>query len=87
MIKPVCDAVIIESQNKYVINVIPNRRQVHFTVIDLMSYCETLGEGTFLGEGASMEKIEEVASHLLKVQALQEVVTAGIDFLYQGMKD
>ncbi len=86
MAKPVYNAVMRHSQDKPTIIFVPSRRQSQLTAIDLMSYRETLGDGSFLGKDASMAKIEEISGQI-KDLALQQVLTAGIGFLHEGMQD
>jgi pre-mRNA-splicing helicase BRR2 len=84
MAKPLYNTVIRMSGNKPVLVFVPSRRQAQLTAIDLMTYRQTLGLGNFLGDGVSAKWISE-KSLMLKEATLQQVVSAGIGFLYDGM--
>jgi len=86
MAKPVYNAVMRHSHDKPTIVFVPSRRQAQLTAIDLMSYREALGGETFLAKGADLDKIQEVAGQL-KDATLQQVVTAGVGFIHEGMLD
>jgi len=94
MAKPLYNAVHRLSDKKPVLVFVPSRRQAQLTAIDLMTYGQTLGashegsqdSGNFLGGGVSSEWVAEKARKLNEA-ALQQVVGAGIGFLYDGMDD
>ena len=86
MAKPVYNAVIRHSNEKPTIIFVPSRRQAQLTAIDLMSYKETLGGGTFLPKGADSSKVADLA-RTFKEQSLQQVVPAGVGYVHEGMSE
>jgi pre-mRNA-splicing helicase BRR2 len=87
MAKPVYNAVVRHSDSKATIVFVPSRRQAQLTAIDLMSYRETLGDGSsFLPQNADIDasKFAEVAGNLNE-PTLQQVVNAGVGFVHEGM--
>jgi len=84
--KPVYNAIMRHSAKKPVIVFVPSRRQAQLTAIDLMTYHESLGEGTFLGNGVDGSEFSSVRDSL-REPALQQVVNAGVGFVHGGMKD
>mmetsp|Transcript_13763 Transcript_13763/g.20677 ORF Transcript_13763/g.20677 Transcript_13763/m.20677 type:complete len:1176 (+) Transcript_13763:3-3530(+) len=88
MAKPVYNAVSRHSDNKPTIVFVPSRRQAQLTAIDLMSYKDTLDGSSFLSEN-TVEialKIAEIA-RCLKEPTLQQVVSAGVGFVHEGMSE
>ena len=86
MAKPVYNAIMRHSQNKPSLVFVPSRRQAQLTAIDLMTYRSTLDDNTFLQDSDTLSSIKAVSDHI-KDQTLQQVLEAGIGFVYDGMKD
>jgi len=86
MAKPVYNAVMRPSDGKPTIVFVPSRRQAQLTAIDLMAYRESLDEGTFLGTDADSSQVSAAAEEL-KEATLQQVVTAGIGFVHEGLSE
>lgn len=86
MAKPVYNAVMRHSQGKPSMIIVPSRRQAQLTAIDLMSYRDTMGEGSFLGTSASTSQVQKLVDQI-NDPALQQVLSVGIGFLHEGMKD
>uniref|UniRef100_A0A7S4W4W0 RNA helicase n=1 Tax=Ditylum brightwellii TaxID=49249 RepID=A0A7S4W4W0_9STRA len=86
MAKPVYNAVVRHSDGKPVIVFVPSRRQAQLTAIDLMTYKESVGEGSFASSNKDPNEITDIISSL-REPALQQVVTAGIGFVHGGMVD
>lgn len=88
--KPVYNAVTRHSDRKPVIIFVPSRRQAQLTAIDLMTHGETLGRDTegnsknFLGKNVNSQELENTSNNL-REPALQQVITAGIGFIHEGM--
>mmetsp|Transcript_29597 Transcript_29597/g.28463 ORF Transcript_29597/g.28463 Transcript_29597/m.28463 type:complete len:877 (-) Transcript_29597:33-2663(-) len=86
MAKPVYNSVMRHSEGKSSIIFVPSRRQAQLTAIDLMTYRESLGEGTFLGNDVKLEHVIAVSENM-KDQSLQQVLKGGIGYLHDGMSD
>lgn len=88
MAKPVYNAVSRHSDKKPTIVFVPSRRQAQLTAIDLMSYKDTLDGSSFLSENTveTALKIAEIA-RCLKEPTLQQVVSAGVGFVHEGMSE
>ena len=84
MAKPVYNAVMRHSQGKPTMVFVPSRRQAQLTAIDLMAYRETLGEGSFLSSYSTDDRVKEVRDEM-NDPALQQVLSAGIGFVHEGM--
>jgi len=88
--KPTYNAIARHSNGKPVLIFVPSRRQAQLTAIDLMSHSKTKGylsnddSGNFLSSSITKEQIEE-SSRSIREPALQQVITAGIGFLHEGM--
>lgn len=82
--KPVYNSVL-KSQGKPVLIFVPSKRQAQLTAIDLMAYRESLDSSkSFLGSGKM--DMKSVTSNLSE-PSLQQVVSAGIGFVHDGMLD
>ena len=86
MAKPVYNAVMRHSSEKPTIVFVPSRRQAQLTAIDLMSYKETLGDGTFLSKDADASQVAALASKF-EEQTLQQVVLAGVGYVHEGTSE
>ena len=85
MAKPVFTAVVRHHDGKSTLVYVPSKRQAQLTAIDLMTYCESQGQVSFLG-GNVDEKLDAVISGL-REPALQQVVVFGIGFVHNGMME
>ena len=83
MAKPVYNAVVRHSDGKSSLIYVPSKRQAQLTAIDIMTYCESQAQGSFLGPHESVELEASIAS--LREPALQQVVAFGIGFVHTGM--
>ena len=83
MAKPVYNAVMRHSKDKPTIIFVPSRRQAQLTAIDLMSYRETLDDGSFLGKETDGTTLGDG----LKEAALKQVISSGIGFLHENMRE
>ncbi|KAL7572112.1 hypothetical protein ACA910_001749 [Epithemia clementina (nom. ined.)] len=86
MAKPVFNAVDRHLDGKSAIVFVPSRRQAQLTAIDLMMYRGNQGRGSFLGSTSKAQDIERLSEHI-REPALQQVLSAGIGFVYRGMID
>lgn len=84
--KPVYNAIMRHSARKPALVFVPSRRQAQLTAIDLMTYRESLDDGSFLGDGVGVHDVAILAEKL-KEPALQQVVNAGVAFVHSGMVD
>jgi pre-mRNA-splicing helicase BRR2 len=84
MAKPVYDAVERYIDRSSAIVYVPSRRQAQLTAIDIMTYQESRVGKPFLGEGAALEEITAIASEI-REPTLQQVLSSGIGFLFDGM--
>ena len=89
--KPTYNAIMRHSSNKPVMVYVPSRRQAQLTAIDLMTHSEVKGKSNndtkaskFLSDNADCSVIERIAKNI-REPALQQVITAGIGFIYKGM--
>ena len=82
MAKPVYNAVSRHSDGKSAIVYVPSRKQAQLTAIDLMTFQESQGGESFLGDDDG-----EVAALSAGVRepALQQVLQCGVGFLHAGM--
>lgn len=84
--KSVYNAIMRHSASKPALVFVPSRRQAQLTAIDLMTYRESLDDGSFLGDGVEIHDVAILAEKL-KEPALQQVVNAGVAFVHSGMVD
>jgi len=84
--KPVYNAIMRHSARKPAMVFVPSRRQAQLTAIDLMTYRESLDDGTFLGDSFGVDDVATLAENL-REPALQQVVNAGVGFVHSGMGD
>jgi len=82
MAKPVYNAVSRHLNNNTAIVYVPSRRQAQLTAIDVMTYRESQGEEPFLG--STGDDFSTLVSKL-REPALQQVVSAGVGFVHNGM--
>jgi pre-mRNA-splicing helicase BRR2 len=86
MAKPVFSAVERHIGEGTAIVFTPSRRQAQLTAIDLMTFRDGQGLGSYVGKSVDTLTLAEIAS-TLREPALQQVVTNGIGFLHAGMID
>ena len=86
MAKPVYNSTMRYSNGKPTIVFVPSHRQAQLIAIDIMTYCENLDGGTFLGKDVDMELLS-IVTEKLKEQRLQQVVKQGIGFVHDGMSN
>ena len=86
MAKPAYNTVMRYANGKPVLVFVPSRRQAQLTAIDLMTYRESMDEGTFLSKSAQKDDMAAISAELHE-PALQQVVTAGVGFVHGGMLD
>jgi pre-mRNA-splicing helicase BRR2 len=84
MSKPVFDAVDRHIDGSSAIVYVPSRRQAQLTAIDIMTYQESRVGKPFLGEGTASEEIKTITSEI-REPTLQQVLSSGIGFLFDGM--
>ena len=73
--------------NKPIMVFVPSRRQAQLTAIDLMTYRESLDNGnTFLSSTADPALISSISSKM-KDSVLQQVLTAGVGFVHEGLSE
>jgi pre-mRNA-splicing helicase BRR2 len=84
MAKPVYNAVVRHGNRKPALIFVPSRRQAQLTAIDMMSYHQSLDEGTFFGENTNLNDVGKVAEEL-REPSLRQVVMAGVGYVYEGM--
>lgn len=86
MAKPVYNAIRRHSNGQSSIVFVPSKRQAQLTAIDILTYGESQTDVSFLGTGIDKLSWEKVTKGL-REPALQQVVSAGIGFVHNGMID
>jgi pre-mRNA-splicing helicase BRR2 len=82
MAKPVYNAVKRHSEGGPALIFVPSRRQAQLTAIDMVTFRDSLDGGTFLGL-----KSDLVNTHHIRDSSLNQVVSAGVGFIYDGMDE
>jgi pre-mRNA-splicing helicase BRR2 len=83
MAKPVYNAVVRHSDGKSSLVFVPSKRQAQLTAIDIMTYCESQAQGSFLGSHDAEELDALLTS--LREPALRQVAAFGVGFIHNGM--
>jgi pre-mRNA-splicing helicase BRR2 len=85
MAKPVFTAVVRHYDGKSALIYVPSKRQAQLTAIDMMTFCESQGQLSFLDKSAD-QNIEAIIGDF-REQALQQVAAFGIGFVHNGMME
>ena len=83
MAKPLYNSIVKHRDGKSAIVYVSSRRQAQLTAIDLMTYNESRNGEPFY-DAKVQQELEETAS-AIKEPTLQQVMKAGIGFVYGGM--
>lgn len=87
--KPVYNSIMRHSDGKPAIVFVPSRRQAQLTAIDLISFNDTLQEGSSFAPKGSIDcgsKLPEISTNL-QLPALKQVVTGGVGFVHDAMTE
>jgi len=82
--KPVYDSIDRHIDGKNCIVYVPSRRQAQLTSIDILTYRESRVGESLLGNGVSQEEISCMTASI-REPSLQQVLSSGIGFLFDGM--